>query len=92
MSAAPHAVPDAPPVTRILGDWIAGLEFDDIPAASIAHAKRCLLDAIGCGLYGGQQEWGRIAAAVARDLSGDGPGGGNRVHDKVHRYPHVQQP
>ncbi len=73
MSAAPHAVPDAPPVTRILGDWIAGLEFDDIPAASIAHAKRCLLDAIGCGLYGGQQEWGRIAAAVARDLSGDGP-------------------
>lgn len=62
-----------PPVTRMLGDWIAGLRFDKIPASSIRHAKRCLLDAVGCGLYGGQQEWGRIAAAVARDFSGGGP-------------------
>ena len=75
MSAAPQAAPDLPPVTRMLGDWIAGLNFDDIPAASIAHARRCLLDAIGCGLYGGQQEWGRIAASVARDFSGGGPSG-----------------
>ena len=63
---------DIPPVTRMLGDWVAGLSYDAIPEVSIRHAKRCFLDGLGCGLYGNSQEWGIIASAggVAGDAVG----------------------
>src|SRR5690606_28534623 len=46
--------------------------FEAIPSEVIEHAKLCLLDGLGCGLFGSTQPWGRIAAELARDLSGGG--------------------
>lgn len=61
-----------PPVTARLAEWISSVKRSDIPAPVWAHAKLCLLDALGCALFGSQQEWGRISAETALELS---PGG-----------------
>jgi aconitate decarboxylase len=59
--------------TARFGDWTSRLRFEAIPLEVIEHAKLCLLDGVGCALYGSTQPWGRIAAQVAVDLSGGGP-------------------
>ena len=56
------------PTARI-AQWISSLKREDIPEAAWAHAKLCLLDAFGAALFGSQQQWGRIAAETAVDLS-----------------------
>ncbi|MDA0656466.1 MAG: MmgE/PrpD family protein [Proteobacteria bacterium] len=60
------------PVTGIIGEWVAGLKFEDIPAQSIAHAKRVLLDGLGCGIYCSEKEWCRLATLVAVENSAGG--------------------
>jgi 2-methylcitrate dehydratase PrpD len=62
-----------PSVTEVLGRWLAGLDYDALPAEVIANIKRCILDSLGCGLYGASQPWGAIAGNVAVKLSGGGP-------------------
>lgn len=57
-------------VTPALGRWVAELDLPRLPAEVIEHMKRCILDAIGCGLYGSAQPWGKIASEVATELSG----------------------
>lgn len=59
--------------TATLGTWIAGLRYEAIPSEAVDHAKLCLLDALGCGLFGSQQPCGRISAKIARGLSLGGP-------------------
>jgi 2-methylcitrate dehydratase PrpD len=56
-------------VTARLASWIGTVRRSDIPEPAWAHAKLCLLDALGCALFGSRQPWGRIAADVALDLS-----------------------
>jgi aconitate decarboxylase len=58
--------------TERFGAWVSGLRYDAIPGNVIEHAKLCLLDGLGCALYGSTQPWGAIAAQVASELSGDG--------------------
>lgn len=58
--------------TAQFGAWASGLRFEAIPKEVIEHAKLCLLDSLGCALYGSTQPWGRIAAQVAVELSGSG--------------------
>jgi aconitate decarboxylase len=60
-------------VTPQLGRWVSGLTLAAVPPEVIAHLKLCMLDSIGCGLFGAAQPWGRIAADVAVGLSGGGP-------------------
>jgi 2-methylcitrate dehydratase PrpD len=48
------------------------LSLDDVPATVLNHAKTCILDALGCGIFGATQEWSRIAAAVASEASAGG--------------------
>src|SRR6266851_6739152 len=57
-------------VTPQLGHWVSGFELSSIPAEVVSHLKLCMLDSIGCGLYGAAQPWGRIAADVAVSFSG----------------------
>lgn len=56
--------------TRRLGAWTANLRFEEIPTAVVKHAKLCLLDSLGCGLFGSRQPWGRISAEVAVQMGG----------------------
>jgi 2-methylcitrate dehydratase PrpD len=54
--------------------WSCNLQYEDIPQPVLDHAKLCLLDGLGCGLFGSTQPWTAIAATVTLGLSGGGPG------------------
>src|SRR5215472_5334181 len=60
-------------VTARLGQWVSGLTLAAVPAGVVAHLKLCVLDSIGCGLYGAAQPWGRIVSDLAAGFSGGGP-------------------
>ena len=46
--------------TARLGHFAAALTFEDIPREVVAHAKLCLLDTLGCGLFGSTLPWVKI--------------------------------
>jgi 2-methylcitrate dehydratase PrpD len=75
--------PAAAAVTQSLGQWVSELAFAALPGELVAHLKLCLLDAIGCGLYGAHQPWGKIAADVATGFSGGGRASLLACPDKV---------
>lgn len=45
------------PVTRELAGFIAELRYEDLPAEVVAMARRCVLDSLGCGIYGSATPW-----------------------------------
>jgi 2-methylcitrate dehydratase PrpD len=61
-----------PGPTAQFGAWASNLGYDAIPAEVIEHAKLCLLDGLGCGLFGSTQKWGAIMSELAVELSGGG--------------------
>jgi aconitate decarboxylase len=69
MDAEPKPVVE---VTIGLGKWISGLELTRVPRDVVAHLKMCLLDSLGCGLFGAAQRWGLIAGDVAVEFSRGG--------------------
>lgn len=54
------ALSQNPPATRLLAEFASQLGFDAIPAPVIAHAKTCILDALGVSLFGSTLPWSRI--------------------------------
>src|SRR3954469_18672835 len=42
--------------------FVERMSLESVPQPIIAKAKACLLDALGCGTFGSQQAWARIAA------------------------------
>jgi 2-methylcitrate dehydratase PrpD len=60
-------------LTRRLGDFVADLDFEDLPTELVEHAELFLLDTLGCGLFGSTLEWSRIlnhtVAKVDRDTT-----------------------
>lgn len=59
--------------TAALAEFAAALRFDDIPADVIAHMKLCLLDTLGCGLFGATRPWSRILSDCLTSIGGSGP-------------------
>ncbi len=55
-----------------LAAFAAELRFDDIPADVVAHMKLCLLDTVGCGLYGSTLPWTQILRDTLSALDNDG--------------------
>lgn len=43
--------------TRDLAAFAAKLRYEDLPAPVVAHAKQCILDSLGCGLFGATLPW-----------------------------------
>lgn len=58
--------------TQQLATFAAELRFDDIPRAVVEHAKLCLLDTLGCGLFGSTLPWTRILFEMSAEIEGDG--------------------
>lgn len=52
-------------LTEQLAEYAASLKFSDIPAEVVEHLKLCLLDTLGCGLYGSTLPWTRKTMALA---------------------------
>jgi 2-methylcitrate dehydratase PrpD len=57
--------------TRELASFVARLRYEDIPAEVITKAKACLLDAVGCMLFGSTLPWVRIATEAALEQGGN---------------------
>ncbi len=71
----PESLP-SPLLARELIDFLHGLEINAVPAAVSGIAKWCLLDALGCVLYGSTQEWSRI---MREEMAAEGARGGSTV-------------
>ena len=56
--------------TRALGAWAAGLRYADLPPAVAAKAKECVLDALGCCLFGVTQPWTRMVLDMVLEQGG----------------------
>jgi 2-methylcitrate dehydratase PrpD len=59
--------------TRRLARFASSLTFDAIPKEVVEHAKLCLLDTLGCGLFGSTLPWSRIVADSIVEREGGGP-------------------
>jgi 2-methylcitrate dehydratase PrpD len=47
-------------VTRGVAEFVANLKYEQIPEEVRSRAKRLILDALGCGLFGADLEWSKI--------------------------------
>jgi aconitate decarboxylase len=56
--------------TASLAKFAAELEYDRIPLPVIKHIKTCIVDTLGCGLFGSLLPWARIIVEFVRDLGG----------------------
>ena len=59
-------------LTATISRWAAGLDFQDLSNDAVHHAKRFLLDSVGCALGGYQQHDVKIALEVLGELAGRG--------------------
>ena len=62
-------------------EFLLSLEFENMSPDLVRDARNRLLDALGCGLYGAQMPWGKIAAKVVYEDESRGAATiyGNRV-------------
>ncbi len=67
-----HDRPDNSP-TRILAEYVSGLSYRDIPEEVLSHIKLCLIDTLGCALFGSTLPWGKIITEFTKEL-GKGKG------------------
>jgi 2-methylcitrate dehydratase PrpD len=59
MNIAQHI--QASPATAML-ERLSALSWTDVPPTARGHAVQCLMDNIGCGIFGAQFEWTKITA------------------------------
>lgn len=61
--------------TAVLAKFVSGLRTEDIPSEVLAHVRVCLLDTLGCGLYGSTLPWTQILldTLLEIDKAGDTP-------------------
>jgi 2-methylcitrate dehydratase len=59
-------------ITTELAGWAAQVRFEHLPPETIYHAKRFLLDSLGCALAGFDQPDVGIALTVLEEMAGNG--------------------
>jgi len=62
--------PLSPDATRTLALFGAGLRLRDAPPAVLQQLKRCVLDALGCCVFGANLPWTKIVAAMIEEQGG----------------------
>ena len=73
MSPIKEAVAPKETITARMARWAAGLEYKHLPRDAVYHARRFLLDSVGCALGGYQQHDVKIALEVLGEIAGRGP-------------------
>src|SRR5262249_22196654 len=56
--------------TQRMARFITEAKFEDIPAPAVNLAKLCLLDAVGCAVYGTTRPLGKIFTSLVDELGG----------------------
>src|SRR5882672_6053581 len=74
--------------TERLAAYAAGAEFEHFPQAAAERAKRCLVDAVACAIFGAQFPW---SAMVLDEALATGAGGPCRVPGVSGKTLHVPQ-
>jgi 2-methylcitrate dehydratase PrpD len=59
--------------TQTLAQYVSGLSYKHIPQTVISHVKLCLIDSLGCALFGSTLPWGKIVTSFAKEM-GKGKG------------------
>jgi len=59
-----------PTPTRALAQFAAELTYEKIPPPIIEHIKTCVLDTLGCGLFGSTLPWAKIVADFTQEMGG----------------------
>ena len=59
--------------TRALAEFVAGFSYKNLPSEVVSHIKFCLLDSLGCALFGSTLPWGKIITSFTKEL-GKGKG------------------
>lgn len=59
--------PEIQSPTARLADFVAGLEFQAIPPEVIPRIKLCILDTLGCALYGSTLPWGKTIVQFVKE-------------------------
>jgi len=57
-----------PSLTADFSEFIESLSYSSVPPAVISHAKLCILDTIGCGLFGSTLPWTKILIDELNEL------------------------
>jgi aconitate decarboxylase len=63
-----HHEENAVQYTLPLATFAAELTLQNVPPSVVAHAKLCLLDTIGCGLFGSTLPWAQKVADLVSEL------------------------
>src|SRR3977135_3676022 len=56
--------------TRALAEFAAALSYDDLPELVIGRLRECILDALGCCLFGVTLPWTRMLIDLANEEGG----------------------
>jgi len=56
--------------TAVLAAYVAGLRYEALPPAVVEKTKACLLDTLGCMVFGATLQWTRIVADFSREEGG----------------------
>ena len=56
--------------TMALAEFIAGLNFKDIPLRCLDQIKTAFLDSLGCGLFGSTLEWCKKVNSLVKQMGG----------------------
>ncbi len=59
-------------ITATMSEFAAGLQYEDLSAEAVYHAKRFLLDSLGCALGGYRQHDVVVALTVLEEIAGPG--------------------
>jgi aconitate decarboxylase len=59
--------------TQILAEYISGLTYRILPQEVISHVKLCIIDSLGCALFGSTLPWGKIITSFTKEM-GKGKG------------------
>lgn len=59
--------------TQRLADYISGLSYRNIPPEVVSHVKLCIIDSLGCALFGSTLPWGKMITSFTKEM-GKGKG------------------
>jgi aconitate decarboxylase len=59
--------------TQTLAGYISGLTYRSIPHEVVSHVKLCIIDSLGCALFGSTLPWGKIITSFVKEM-GKGKG------------------
>jgi len=60
-------------IVDYLSDYTVALSFDDLPAEVVHHAKRLLIDTLGCAIGGYASAPSKMARALAATVMSQQP-------------------